>query len=295
MPTGVRVPIIPAPVRGRTPRGPPGGGSPVAYPLTAILSDLHGNLQALEVALEDASRKGVRRLVCLGDVVGYGARPVECLERVRAWTDPGAVDGKGVALEPGVCLLGNHEQALLEGGVDFNPRARAAIDWTREHLWSDRESGRAWFDWLGSLRPEAVDEAAHFAHGSPRDPVREYVTPRDARDAPKLAALFAAMRRDVCFVGHSHIPGVYFEDGRLHRPRGSEGPFRLRDGGPRALVNVGSVGQPRDRDVRLSYALFDGEHLTFVRLEYDVRAAQQDILAIPELPTSLAERLSEGT
>lgn len=266
---------------------------PVDYPLTAILSDLHSNRQAVDTAVRDALDRGVRRVVCLGDVIGYGARPLECLTQVRALVeaDPAAAAG----LVPGLCLLGNHEQALLEGAEDFNPRARAAIEWTHGELSRDTGSARSWFDWLGTLVPSAVDERAHFCHGSPRDPVREYVVPRDARDPVKLAALFAHMQRGVCFVGHSHIPAVYFEDQRFYRPKGTDGPYQLGDTSTcKVLVNVGSVGQPRDRDPRLSYLLFDGERITFVRLDYDIRAAQEDILAVPQLPVELAERLASG-
>ncbi len=240
-----------------------------------------------------ALERGVRRFVCLGDVIGYGARPVLCLERVRALVeaDPAHVPG----LVPGLCLLGNHEQALLEGAEDFNPRARAAIEWTHAELQRDPDGARRWFDWIGALVPSAVDARAHFAHGSPRDPVREYVVPRDARDPVKLSALFRHMQRGVCFVGHSHIPAVYFQDQRFYRPRGTDGPYQLGDTATcKVLVNVGSVGQPRDRDPRLSYVLFDGECITFIRLEYDISAAQDDILAIAGLPVELAERLASG-
>jgi len=265
----------------------------VDYPLTAIISDLHSNAQAVDTAIKDALERGVRRFVCLGDVIGYGARPVLCLERVRALVeaDPAHVPG----LVPGLCLLGNHEQALLEGAEDFNPRARAAIEWTHAELQRDPDGARRWFDWIGALVPSAVDARAHFAHGSPRDPVREYVVPRDARDPVKLSALFRHMQRGVCFVGHSHIPAVYFQDQRFYRPRGTDGPYQLGDTATcKVLVNVGSVGQPRDRDPRLSYVLFDGECITFIRLEYDISAAQDDILAIAGLPVELAERLASG-
>jgi diadenosine tetraphosphatase ApaH/serine/threonine PP2A family protein phosphatase len=131
--------------------------------------------------------------------------------------------------------------------------------------------------------------------------VREYLLPRDARDGAKMAANFACLRPrgpegvQVCFVGHSHVPGVFYEDGRYFRPKGSEGPYELgASESLRAIVNVGSVGQPRDGDPRLSYVLFDGACLTFVRLDYDVARAQADIRANPELPDYLAARLETG-
>ncbi|MBK7643838.1 MAG: metallophosphoesterase family protein [Planctomycetes bacterium] len=270
------------------------------YPLTALISDLHANLPALETALADARVRGAERFVCLGDVIGYGARPRECLEWVMRLcvedpVDPGAAQAR--TLYPGLCLMGNHEAALLGSGVDFNDKARAAIDWTREELnRSDaREQNAAFWDYLGALVPAMCDGVAMFAHGSPRDPVREYMLPRDSRNPEKLKACFAAMERRVCFVGHSHVPAVYLESGELFRPKGPDTEFDLGDeDAPRAIVNVGSVGQPRDGDPRLSYGLFDGRRIRFVRLEYDHAAAAAAIRAVPALPEFLAERLAVG-
>jgi diadenosine tetraphosphatase ApaH/serine/threonine PP2A family protein phosphatase len=182
---------------------------------------------------------------------------------------------------------------------DFNPRARAAIEWTRSAIDSGgdgqgAQADRLW-NYLGGLVPNREDERAQFVHGSPRDPVREYVLPSDARRPEKMSALFRSQTRPVCFVGHSHVPAVYYQDQRFFRPRGTQGPFQIgASDDNRVLINVGSVGQPRDSDPRSSYALYDGEHVTFVRLEYDVAGAQADIRRIPALPESLAERLAVG-
>jgi diadenosine tetraphosphatase ApaH/serine/threonine PP2A family protein phosphatase len=274
----------------------------VPYPLTAILSDLHGNAPALETALADARRRGARRYVCLGDVIGYGARPRHNLDWVMRLcrSEPDAPPEFG-ALEPGLCLQGNHEYALLNSAEDFNARARAAIEWTREELnrddgeGADKERRYAYWDFLAGLEPVAHDTLAMFAHGSPRDPVREYMLPRDITDEAKMRANWECMEQPVCFVGHSHVPAVYFEDRRLFRPKGSEGPYELGTSARlRAIVNVGSIGQPRDGDSRLSYVLFDGRAITFVRLEYDVERAMADIEAVPALPHYLAERLKVG-
>jgi diadenosine tetraphosphatase ApaH/serine/threonine PP2A family protein phosphatase len=279
-------------------------------PLTALISDLHSNWPALQTAVADALERGARRFVCLGDVIGYGASPRACLDEVMRLCegDPGAHGAAAAGLEPGLCLLGNHESALLEGSPDFNASARAAIDWTREELnrpAGDRERSWSYWDFLGGLEPLVAEGAALYAHGTPRDPVREYLLPRDARDGPKLAALFEAMTRvapaaRVCFVGHSHVPGEFLEDGRYYRPRGTEGPYALddpepgADGPPSAIVNVGSVGQPRDGDTRLSYALYGEGELTFVRLAYDVEDAQAAIRSVDALPEYLADRLGKG-
>jgi diadenosine tetraphosphatase ApaH/serine/threonine PP2A family protein phosphatase len=272
----------------------------VEYPRTAIISDLHANVPALETALADARTRGAQRYVCLGDVIGYGAQPRECLDEVMRLCvaepfDVRALPGEP-ALAPGLCLLGNHEHALMSHAEDFNPKARAAIEWTRDELnRADRATSYAYWEFLDSLEPKACDEVAMFAHGSPRDPVREYLLPRDIQDAAKMRANFARMERDVCFVGHSHVPAIYYEDGRLFRPKGSEGPYSLgARPGARAIVNVGSVGQPRDGDPRLSYVIYDGETVAFVRLDYDHAAAAAAIRAVGALPDFLAERLFAG-
>jgi diadenosine tetraphosphatase ApaH/serine/threonine PP2A family protein phosphatase len=205
-------------------------------------------------------------------------------------------------------LRGNHEEALLESAADFNPKAKAAIEWTREELLRRGQAGGCdYFDFIDRLPALDThsDEIAMFAHGSPRDPVREYMLPRDEQNHENMEQTFAAMERDVCFVGHSHVPAVYYEDGRIFRPQGTAGPYDLGLGAPapgikgnaakiRAIVNVGSVGQPRDGDPRLSYVLFDGRAITFVRLDYDHAAAAAAIRAVKELPEYLAERLALG-
>jgi diadenosine tetraphosphatase ApaH/serine/threonine PP2A family protein phosphatase len=270
----------------------------VDYALTALISDLHANQPALATALLDARARGAERFVCLGDMIGYGASPLDALDWVMQLCCPEPRDslrpGDLPPLRPGLCLRGNHEDALLMNSAeDFNPKARAAIEWTRDQLNTD-ESGRYW-DFIGALEPTGTDEIAMFAHGSPRDPVREYILPRDIHDTEKMRENFALMERDVCFVGHSHVPAIYYQDGRLFRPRGTEGPYELGFGPEnRAIVNVGSVGQPRDGDPRLSYVLFDGRTIEFVRLDYDHAQAASSIRAVKALPEYLADRLALG-
>lgn len=270
---------------------------PLSYPKTAIISDLHGNMPAIEAAVADARARGARRFACCGDVVGYGAQPREALDVVMRLCVPGARHEDGEELEDGLCLKGNHEEALLTSPEDFNPKARAAIEWTHKEITSGggREVGYGYWDFLGELSASACDEVAMFAHGSPREPVREYLLPRDIRDSTKMQANFDAMKRDVCFVGHSHVPAVYYEDGRIFTPSGTDGPYGLGLGpGRRAIVNVGSVGQPRDGDRRLSYVMFDGDTVEFVRVDYDFAEAASRISAVPDLPEYLAERLHLG-
>ena len=155
-------------------------------------------MEAITVAIAEAKRRGAKRIVCLGDVIGYGACPREALNLVRQKCE--------------WCLFGNHEEALLSGGEDFNEKARAAIEWTRSVLSSrdfPREENYAIWDFLDALQSqtERREENAMFVHGSPFDPVREYVMPRDSRNAQKMARIFGKQDRQLCFVGHSHVPG----------------------------------------------------------------------------------------
>jgi len=270
----------------------------LSYPLTAIISDLHSNRQAMDTMLADAKRRGVERFVCLGDVIGYGAEPRYTLDWVMKLcvAKPAAVEGLG-PLQPGICLQGNHEFALLNSAEDFNPKARAAIEWTRGAVNAapERERSYDYWEFLDGLSPSANDGTAMFCHGSPRDPVREYLLPQDIVDDAKMNALFGAMTAPICFVGHSHVPAVFYEDRRLFQPKGTEGPYELGDvNSMRVLINVGSVGQPRDGDNRLSYVVFDGERVTFIRLDYDFESAAQAIREVPELPDYLADRLAVG-
>lgn len=248
----------------------------------ALVSDLHANLEALRALEKDLRAQRVDEILCLGDVIGYGANPRECLqwamERCR------------------INVLGNHEQAAMYYPEGFNPKARAALEWTRAQL-NDGEAPREenWKLWgfLGNLPTRVEEGDTLYCHGSPRDPLREYVLPRDARIPEKIEAIFAAIPGTLAFIGHSHVPGVFLEDGTFLSPRSLEGPYRVpRD--RKVLVNVGSVGQPRDGDPRLGYALFDGEAVTFRRVPYDCEAAAARIRSTGALPDFLASRLLVG-
>jgi len=253
----------------------------MAAPLIAILSDVHGNLQALEAVLEDSRSRGAQEFWCLGDIVGYGPEPLACLSILRE--------------QCGAIVRGNHEQAVIEGPYGFNPLAAAAIRWTRARM--QDEPGLLAF--LAAL-PERSDQSlAVLVHGSPSQPLDEYLFQEDALDqmprnrdySPKLARCFRLIDRP-CFIGHTHVPGVIGEDLAWTSPAACADSFDTR--GERCLVNVGSVGQPRDGDVRASYALFDGRTVTFRRVAYDVGATARAIRATAGLPDALAQRLEEG-
>lgn len=238
----------------------------------AILSDIHGNLEALQAVLADV-RVQADAVLCLGDIVGYGADPTACLEIVaeRAQT----------------IIAGNHEHAVA-GLLDlqwFNPYARAAALWTRERLDDDHRS------YLGGLPLITEVDDATLVHASPSSPQDwEYlVTAQDGYDA------FAAFQTRLCFVGHSHLPGVW--------SIGSTGPEHQSGAvavkmtpGRRYIVNVGSVGQPRDRDPRAAYAVWDRDNqlVKIRRVTYDLAGAREKILAAA-LPRFLADRLLSGS
>jgi diadenosine tetraphosphatase ApaH/serine/threonine PP2A family protein phosphatase len=236
----------------------------------AVISDVHANLPALEAVL--AALGDVDAIWHLGDVVGYGPHPDEVVARLR---DAGAVG-----------VRGNHDVAAL-GELDheyFNPAARRAVEWTAAHLAPETRA------WLAAL-PERLElEAMTLVHGSPREPIWEYIlTPPIAR------ASLAAFATPVCLFGHTHRPAIWGElDGRLVQVQPDDGSELFLDGS-RTMLNPGSVGQPRDGDPRASAAVLDTEARTIAwrRVPYPIAATQRDIRAAG-LPQWLAERLAYG-
>ena len=238
----------------------------------AVLSDIHANLEALQAVLADAAPR-TDALVCLGDLVGYGADPAACIELVAARAE--------------AIVSGNHEHAVA-GLIDldwFNAYARAAAEWTRARVDDDHRA------YLASLPLVAQLGDATLVHASPDRPDEwEYLlTAQDGFDA------FGAFTTRLCFVGHSHLAGAWSlgSSGPEHRP----GAVDLElERGRRYLVNVGSVGQPRDRDPRAAYAIWDVERGTIAvrRVVYDVATARDKILR-GGLPRFLADRLAWGS
>ena len=234
----------------------------------AVFADIHGNLEALETALECARKRQLSQFMVLGDSIGYGANPNECLE----WALQNA----------GLHVLGNHEAAVIQGKIreKFTSSAREAIGWTSRRI---RPELIVKLRELPFLQKEGVVTLAHGTLHSPE----EFRYLLDESDAYKS---FLALRTPMGFVGHSHVPCFFAEKegigGHLN-----EGVLKLRKN-ERYLLNPGSIGQPRDRDHRLSFGIFDDDELTFeiVRLPYDNRKASEKILA-EGLPASLAYRL----
>lgn len=253
--------------------------------MIAFISDLHSNLEALDAALRDVAAHHPSAIVCLGDIVGYGASPREVIQRTREVCQ--------------VVLQGNHDAALLDDrdAAGFNERALRAIDWTRATLDAEREENWPLWDWLGSLVPSMEirldgGEMLHLVHASPRHPLAEYLMPNFGPENERIAGSFAAARQRLTFYGHTHHPGWFAEGVAFERAVDNDAVLNLEPE-RRYLINVGSVGQPRDGDPRLCYALFDGASVRWRRIPYDHQSASRRITEAG-LPASLAERLLVG-
>ncbi|RCS54213.1 metallophosphoesterase [Bremerella cremea] len=246
----------------------------------ALISDIHGNLEALNAVLDDIRQQGISEIYCLGDVIGYGPNPVECLDIVRR--------------KCAMCLLGNHDQAALFDPEGFNPVAFRAILWTRDQI--DNSSGGAGavnerWDFLGELPRTHVEPNRLFVHGSPRDPTNEYVFPEDIYNQRKMENLFDRVEK-FSFQGHTHIPGVFTPNLEFFGPDECDHEYRFGD--EKALFNVGSVGQPRDGDPRACYVILTDESVVFRRVEYDPKVPAAKIYKIPQLDNMLGDRILEG-
>lgn len=251
------------------------------YETTALISDIHGNVDALMVVLADIDRRGIRRILCLGDIIGYGPNPCECLDLVIRRCD--------------WALMGNHDFAVLYEPTAFNASAESAAFWTRRQLELERDATvrRKRWEFLGSLKIRERNERGLWVHASPRRPINEYIFPDDVITAPgKLAQIFDRFDR-CCFVGHTHVPGVFTDEPDFYPPGdlGSSYKFNTEE---KCIINPGSVGQPRDRDPRASYAILYADRVEFVRLEYDIHTVMEKVKAQPELSDFLGQRLLEG-
>jgi predicted phosphodiesterase len=236
----------------------------------AIIADIHANLEAFQVVLDDAQKQKVTHYACLGDVVGYNANPKECLEIVRKMNIP--------------CVKGNHDEYCstedtLEG---FNPAAAEAVYWTRGQL-NDEER-----HWLCELKYSRMVANFTLVHATLDAPERwGYVF-----DKLAAAASFPYQNTQVCFFGHTHVPVAFMRDTVVRG--GTYSKFKI-DTAKKYFINVGAVGQPRDNNPKAAYVVYDMDEGTIElrRLEYDIPTAQKKILAAG-LPERLAERLAVG-
>ena len=236
-----------------------------------IIADIHGNLEAFESALEALSREKVDKYLCLGDIVGYGADPRECIKITKAL---GALT-----------VRGNHDAAcsgLMDSGY-FNDAARKAIIWTKQNLKKDD------LDFLKSAGLTCMNGHLTLVHGTLQEPAEfHYMI-----DSVAAGGTLNLLKTDICFVGHTHVPGIFsMKKGKLRYFCKEKKKMSI---GERLIVNAGSVGQPRDGDPRLCYCVYDADAGTveLKRLSYDVEKARKKILKAG-LPSFLAYRLGVG-
>ena len=247
----------------------------------AIVSDIHSNLAALQAVLEDIDRRGIKEIFCLGDIVGYGPEPNACLDLV--------IERQIVS------IIGNHDQGVFYEPTNFNVGAERASYWTREQLESepDRDKRNQRWSFLGRLALRLQMSSVMMVHGSPRRPITEYVFPDDIySNTAKINAVFERIEH-ICFVGHTHVPGVFLDDPDFYSIDELGGNYPLNDN-EKALINVGSVGQPRDQDTRPCYVVVSDNDVEFVRVEYDLEDTVAKIIANPALDDFEAHRLREG-
>lgn len=250
----------------------------------AFISDIHSNLEALQAVLADIDRRGISSIFCLGDVVGYGPDPAACVDIVRQRCR--------------VTILGNHDEALAQGNwLGFNLVARSAMEWTRKRLRPRfyRPGSRSRWKFLADLPRSFEWEGLYLVHGSPRDPVSEYVLPRHADfPMPGMFEEIFGKFATVCLVGHTHHAGVFLPTPRFLPPSEVAEGFSYENG-QKLLINVGSVGQPRDRDPRACYVSMDENGVfRYHRVEYPIEETQRKIRSIRRLDDRLADRLAEG-
>jgi diadenosine tetraphosphatase ApaH/serine/threonine PP2A family protein phosphatase len=237
--------------------------------LTAFISDIHGNIDALEAVIADIKTTGATRIVCQGDVVGYGARPNECVALVEA--------------ECSLKILGNHDQAAVSGMTPsgWNPVATSAMKWTQRVLSAATRTA------IKNYKKQDVMDEVLVVHGSPDDPTNEYVMARNWHY--QRSTLLPLIPHQICVCGHSHTPGIFEDVGC--------GPAKYvpldRSKYGVMILNVGSVGQPRDGDPRACYMLIDDKAFTWRRVTYDVDAAAKKI-DHEGLDPFLSERLKVG-
>lgn len=255
--------------------------------MLAIMSDVHANYDAFEAVLSELEALSPDRVISLGDIVGYGPEPARCIDATRE-----------------VCcvsLCGNHDRALVFGADDFNLHAQEAIDYHRQQLMprldgtaEDASRVRRW-NYLKQLSYRYVEGPLLFVHGSPRNPTREYLRQADVRLGltAKLKGNFDLVEW-LSFVGHTHRAGVITEDFKFQTPQ-ELGHVFVPQQGQKAIINVGSVGQPRDRDARASFVTVDEDRsVRFHRVAYDVEAAISKMRTAGAFDMVRAERLRSG-
>lgn len=248
----------------------------------AIISDIHGNIEALRAVISDIKSRNVPKIVCLGDIIGYGPNPRE--------TTTFAMNNFEFSLK------GNHEEAVLFHPVGFNERATISANWTREILsdFADNpEEDHDIWDFLGNLSPQEEEEETIYVHASPIEPISQYIFPNDINDQSLMSRLFDLVPH-VGFGGHTHIPGVFQQDeDKFYHPTEISHQYEIKEE-KKVFINVGSVGQPRDGITKSCYVIVDDQTVNFIRVPYNVEKTAQKLFDHERLPDSLGQRLLEG-
>ena len=260
----------------------------------AIISDVHSNMAALHAVLKDIESQRVDTIFCLGDVVGYGPEPVEAMRTVLDVCEFGRV------------ICGNHDHAAIHEPIGFNKSAREAAVWTNKQIkagllsWLSLSGKKKRWDWLCSLPSSFTIEDVLYVHASPRNHLEEYVLEDHTQgksymgeDPKQMLEENFSLVQHTCFVGHTHRPGVVTgDDHRWHSLHALN--YRWTIDGRKTIINVGSVGQPRDGDPRSCYVIFDGASVEWRRVSYDIEATKKLIYNNPHLDNHLGDRLLTG-
>ena len=249
----------------------------------ALISDVHGNIDALNCVLDSIDKSNIDSIICLGDILGYGPNPIECVDTIAErceWS-----------------LLGNHDYAALYEPTNFNKAAAESAIWTRTKIDSEKSEpliAKRW-DFLGQLKVRVHFDDFLCVHGSARRPINEYVFPNDPIESEKkIISIFNRIEK-YCICGHTHVPGIFTEEPDFYSPADFDNnTYNLSD--EKIIINPVSVGQPRDGIPLSSYAILDQESGTveFKRVEYDYKKVAEKIYKISELDNWLGDRLIEG-
>ncbi len=247
--------------------------------MDAVISDIHGNLEALDAVLHAIRQLSATRIICLGDLVCYGPDSIECVRRSADWD---------------VVLAGDWDNAMVDHDpTQWNPTINDHIHWVRSQLLAAADSATL-LQILASFRRSLVENGRHFTHGTP-DNVREWIFPEDVYNVTKLNRI-AQQFDTVCVCGHSHIQGIFRQNDHLDwefiKPQAEE-RYKLQLD-RKTILTVGSVGQPRDNDPRASFLTMDDDYVTFHRVQYDVLATVEKIRSISEIDDMHGERLFVG-